>query len=34
MYCVRDCCVNKSYRLFEGIQFVCEEDEDVEVDRG
>ncbi len=36
MYCVMDCYANKSYHLFEGIQFVCEEDEyeDAEVDRG
>ena len=27
MYCVMDCYANKSYHLFEGIQFVCEEDE-------
>ena len=26
MYCVMGCYVNKSYHLFEGIQFVCEED--------
>ena len=34
MYCVMDCYANKSYHLFEGIQFVCEEDEYAEVDRG
>lgn len=34
MYCVMDCYANKSYHLFEGIQFVCEDDEDAEVDRG
>ena len=36
MYCVMDCYANKSYHLFEGIEFVCEEDEDedAEVDRG
>ncbi len=38
MYCVMGCYVNKSYHLFEWIEFVCEEDEyedeDAEVDRG
>ena len=33
MYCVMDCYANKSYHLFEGIQFVCEEDEDAELER-
>jgi hypothetical protein len=32
MYCVMDCYANKSYHLFEGIQFVCEEDEYAEAD--